>query len=144
MFADIAGSTRLYEVLWEQEDVTRMIESTTLTGEMTSTELILEYAGRKLKVSSTDVAAIFIGRGLDCDCVIDSNLASRKHAMIQYRRGKFALIDQSTNGTFVKMDEDGQEFYLRREELPLWGTGNISLGCAVKDAEISIIHYICN
>ena len=37
------------------------------------------------------------------------------------------LIDQSTNGTFVKTPE-GKEVYLRREELPLWGEGSISLG----------------
>jgi hypothetical protein len=46
---------------------------------------------------------------------------------MEFRCGKFVIIDQSTNGTFVK-NSDSKEVYLGREALPLMGNGVISLG----------------
>lgn len=119
--------TTIYEVLWEADDVTRM--STMLDfGEAMPAEkqLHLKYQGKELSLN-TDSSAISLGRGVQCDFIINSTHASRLHAIIEFRRGKFVIIDQSTNGTFVKAG-DGKEIYLRREALPLLGDGVISLG----------------
>ena len=67
------------------------------------------------------------GRSKQCDLVVNTDHASRCHARIEYRRGKFILIDQSTNGTFVTL-ANGKEVYLKREEMILWGDGIISIG----------------
>ena len=53
-------------------------------------------------------------------------LASRLHARIEYRRGKFFLVDQSTNGTYLR--GAASEAFLRREEALLDCSGAISLG----------------
>ena len=50
------------------------------------------------------------------------------------------LTDQSTNGTFVQT-EDGQEVFIRREELALYGNGYISLGKQIDRTDIELIHY---
>ena len=71
--------------------------------------------------------AVAIGRDAQNDVVIADRLASRMHARIERRRDKFVLVDQSSNGTFVTVDGEG-EIQLRREELMLRGRGRISFG----------------
>lgn len=73
--------------------------------------------------------------------LVESGLASREHCHIEFRRGKYVLVDHSTNGTYVCGDEQ-EPIYLRREELPLRGSGQISLGQpnSLVDASL-LIHY---
>lgn len=131
----------IYEVLWEQEDVTRIMLAKTVTKQLAATELKLQYEASQLVVPPK-AAVTHIGRGRQCDLVVESKLASRIHARIEYSRGKFVLIDQSTNGTFIKTD-DGKEVYLRREDLPLWGHGWISLGKAIEEDTTHLIEFEC-
>jgi class 3 adenylate cyclase len=131
----------MYEILWKREDATNIISRATLTQHLATQELKLKHNDLETIVLS-NAPMFLIGRSPQCDLVVDSGFASRTHARIEYRRGKFVLIDQSTNGTFVKTDE-GKEVYLRREELPLWGEGNISLGEVFTPGNARLITYIC-
>lgn len=83
-----------------------------------------------------------LGRAKDCDLTINSDLASRHHALLVYRKGKFVLVDQSTNGSFVK-PQGGKETYVQGEELPLAGSGFISLGKAVTVDNEHLIYFSC-
>ncbi len=83
-----------------------------------------------------------LGRAKDCDLMVKSDLSSRHHAQLVYRKGKFVLIDQSTNGTFVKA-QGGKEVYVQGEETPLSGSGFISLGKAVTVDNEHLIYYSC-
>ena len=83
-----------------------------------------------------------LGRSRQCNMNINSDLASRQHAKIVYRKGKYVLIDQSTNGTFVKT-QGGKEVYVQGEELPLSGSGFISLGKSVTVDNEHIIYFSC-
>ena len=83
-----------------------------------------------------------LGRAKDCDLSINSDLASRHHALLVYRKGKFVLVDQSTNGSFVK-PQGGKETYVQAEEFPLSGSGFISLGKAVTVDNEHLIYYSC-
>ena len=56
-----------------------------------------------------------IGRSQDCDVIIDDNLLSRYHCTIEFRNGKWFIIDgyidnnnikKSTNGTWIYAFED--------------------------------------
>ncbi len=60
--------------------------------------------------------------------------AGRRHAYCELRRGKFVVVDQGTNGTYVAAD-GAEEVYLRREELVLRGKGHISLGKPVAESD---------
>ncbi|HQQ63503.1 MAG TPA: adenylate/guanylate cyclase domain-containing protein [Pseudomonadales bacterium] len=71
---------------------------------------------------------------------IDSNFSSRDHCSVEFRRGKFVLIDHSTNGTYVKFN-GSEELYLRREELPLTGSGQISIGQPTGTAAVLTIEF---
>lgn len=72
--------------------------------------------------------------------LIESELASREHCHIEFRRGKYVLVDHSTNGTYVYVDEQ-EPVYLRREELPLQGQGFIGLGRTVTATTPWALHF---
>lgn len=95
-----------------------------------------------IKDVGTRTQGFIIGRAKDCDLAVNSDLASRHHAQLVYRKGKFVLVDQSTNGTFVK-SQGGREVYVQSEAVPLSGSGFISLGKAVSVDNEHLIYYSC-
>ncbi len=128
----------IFEVLWKGLG--------DLTGVMDFQQFI--PGGKVLKLRNcglefelkADMATFIIGRDLDCNLTINGTMVSRQHAVIEYHRDKFVLRDQSTNGTYVK-PQQGQPFYVRREEVPLTGEGEISLGKLVDDRPALNIFY---
>ncbi len=134
----------IFEILWEEDegDLTCMpgdpISGPTNEDVLTSS-LELRYRDTLQEIGA-DGGEITIGRGRDNDLVVPDSMASRVHAVICYSRGKFVLIDQSTNGTFVAT-EDGRRLPLRREEFPLVGEGLISLGREAEADHENVIRY---
>ena len=130
----------LFEVMREDRDVTVMRNAVTSThgGRVQSLHLI--YRGKSVSVQSNSKAFV-LGRSVTSDLDIEAALVSRMHAYCVYRREKFILIDQSTNGTFVKTAE-GREVYLRREEIPLVGRGTISLGESSREDNGQVVQFI--
>lgn len=132
----------IYEVLWEEEaNATVFVASTApglVAGEAAAPVLTLRYQERERRLDMG--GSLGIGRAETCDFAVASPLASRLHARIESRRGKFVFIDQSTNGSYVR-SEDGNVVYLRREELPLWGSGEISLGEDFSDDTLHTLHF---
>ncbi len=119
----------LYELLWNPEEATSMLPT-------------IEWESRDRKVSRLQLSfrdqcievndqrkSVNIGRAEDNDLVIKGNLISRIHAKVEMRRGKFVLIDQSTNGTFLQSLR-GDETFVRRDSTELIGEGTIGLGRA--------------
>ncbi len=95
-----------------------------------------------IKELSSKTKSFILGRSSKSDILIDSDLASRQHAKLLYRKGKFVLVDMSTNGTFVKT-QGGKEVYVQREEYPLSGSGFISLGKSVSVDNEHLIYFSC-
>lgn len=116
----------IYEVVWEPREVTQMGPKMENIPFSSTSALDISYHNLN-KTMSSESRPIYLGRSDHCELVIDSTLASRKHATIKFSRGKYILIDQSTNGTYVRFD-NGKEFYIRRENMPLSESGKISLG----------------
>jgi adenylate cyclase len=56
------------------------------------------------------------------------------------RRGKFVIIDQSTNGTFL-LNLQGQETFVRRDSAVLDQEGTIGLGRAESPGSSLAIYY---
>ena len=88
-------------------------------------------------------AAFVIGRDSASDLVIDWPSVSRRHATIEFLRGRFVLSDTSTNGSHVML-QSGQVVFLRRESLPLWGSGQIALGAPADEGVDHIVDYRCD
>ena len=85
---------------------------------------------------------ITIGRADENDLVIRGNLISRIHARIEISRGKFLLIDQSTNGTFVN-SLDGEESFVRRDSMQLKGVGLIGFGRVPETGSALSLRFVC-
>ncbi len=132
--------TVIYELQWEDEDSTQMLSAADQGEDEKVTRLQLTYKGKEISLLE-EMPAITIGRDSSCTLIVDGNLVSRIHATISYRKGKFIYADSSTNGTYIRTEE-GRNVYVRREEVPLWGLGNISLGRAPEEDEANLIQYI--
>ncbi len=133
----------IYMFNWEQEsDVTNMATASSFTNparHYQAKTLTLTCGKNKIEIPNTTTSFV-LGRGSDCELVIQGELISRYHSKLEHRRGKFIISDQSTNGTFIKT-RDGLEIFLRREELALYGEGFISLGKKVDHTDIDLIHF---
>ena len=68
-----------------------------------------------------------MGRADDNTIHRSGALTSRKHARVEYKRGRFTITDQSANGTHIKPDDE-EAYALRREYAQLEGGGYIGLG----------------
>ena len=132
--------TVIYELQWEDEDSTQMLSSTNSGDDDKSTRLQLNYKEKEISLLE-EMPSITIGRDSTCGMIIDGKLVSREHATIEYRKGKFIYMDTSTNGTYIRTEE-GRNVYVRREEVPLWGLGSISLGRLPEEDEENLIHFI--
>lgn len=129
----------LFEYLWEEPRDMTMIGAAISSVEENHS-LHLSYKGINRFVGH-DTPPFVLGRSADGDLTVEADLVSRVHAYCIYRRGKFILIDQSTNGTFV-MSADNREVYIRREEIPLIGRGVIGLGESTRVDNGHLIHFI--
>jgi class 3 adenylate cyclase len=137
----IKGKSRelkIYEFLWEINDLTVMLDRSS-TSLVLQSCLELRYGDNIVRVDQRQ-PSITMGRQKHNDLVLDYERISRSHARIEYRREKFVLIDQSSNGTYVHpQDEDG--IYIKRDEVRLSGTGIISLGRMAAPGSPGAIHF---
>ena len=132
----------IYEVIWREDELTRM-EGPTLTPPPIEAggRLSVRFRDQEVAVTPTR-SSITMGRGQENDVVVADEFASRLHARIELRRGKFVLFDQSTNGTFVAVHGE-KPLHLHREEFLLQGTGEISLGRPIEGESTTMIHFAC-
>lgn len=89
-------------------------------------EMVLQYRDQSYLVNNKHKYAI-LGREDTCQIIVRNDFASRQHVRIEFRLGKFVVIDQSTNGTYVRL-KGGKPVCLTRQELTLEGSGLINLG----------------
>ncbi len=131
----------IFEIIWQEEDVTRMA-----TGMMQDppkepkVELVVSYAGKSITLDSNR-SGLVMGRSQACDLPINEKLASRQHVRIELRRNKFFIIDQSTNGTHVKLDQSDAAF-LRREEMHISANGALSLGKSFAEGPTEVVTFV--
>jgi len=138
------GEIVLYEVLWQPEDNTSVIQQVELARFGLPTRrlrLRLQLQEREVVLDERR-SSVVIGRSEDNDLIVKGNLISRMHARIEINRHKFVLIDQSTNGTFVR-PQDGEEAFVRRDSLTIKGRGLIGLGKLPDGDSAQTIRYIC-
>ncbi|MDH4054367.1 MAG: adenylate/guanylate cyclase domain-containing protein [Gammaproteobacteria bacterium] len=130
----------LFELVWQPEEATSMLP--TIEWENKSrkaSKLLLNFKNSTVEVSDRK-KSVNLGRADDNDLVVKGNLISRIHAKIEMRRGKFVLIDQSTNGTFIQ-DLQGQEVLVRRDSTELGDEGTIGLGRAEEPGSSLAIYF---
>lgn len=122
-----AIATEVYEIIWEVSDMTVAAHSMPSVSRTEHQRLTLRIGNDTVVLEPNSGPGAILGRADDNDVQCAGALTSRKHAKIEYRRGRFTLTDQSANGTHVKPDGDNA-YSLRRDHAQLSGTGLIGLG----------------
>ena len=132
----------LFELLWQPEEATSMLPTIEWESKArNASRLVLTFRDTRVVVNDQK-KQINMGRADDNDLVVKGNLISRIHARVEKRRGKFMLVDQSTNGTFLQ-NAHGEETFVRRDSAELSGEGVIGLGRVAKAGTPLAIHYSC-
>jgi hypothetical protein len=130
----------LYELLWNPEEATSMLPTIEWENRgRKASGMVLNFRDQTVEVSDKR-KSVNIGRADDNDLVVKGNLISRIHAKVELRRGKFILVDQSTNGTFLQ-NAQGEETFVRRDSTELKGEGTIGLGRAEEPGGTLAIHF---
>jgi class 3 adenylate cyclase len=130
----------LFELVWQPEEATSMLPTLEWENKARkASKLLLNFKDTTVEVSDRR-KSINLGRADDNDVVVKGNLISRIHAKVEMRRGKFVLIDQSTNGTFVQ-NVQGQETLVRRDSMELGDEGTIGLGRTENPGSSLAIYY---
>jgi class 3 adenylate cyclase len=136
-----SGEIKVFEVVWEQQELTVQLDDipgSLLSPRDKAASLVLRYHDNVITVD-VNRPIVTLGRQMHNDIVVIDIPVSRSHARIEYRGGRFLLIDESTNGTYL--NEHGKKRFLKHSERYLIGDGIISLG-KMPDPNLSFsIHY---
>lgn len=128
----------VYLLPWREQDLT-VINTSATAGSSSAGSLELRYADRILVLEAHE-GTFTIGRAVTNDLVIDAEPVSRRHTTIECIRERYVVADNSTNGTHVYLDS-GEVIYLRREQLPVWGSGELALGAPSDQAQGHVIRF---
>lgn len=127
-------ATHVYRVVWEAEATQDM---TMLVGMNDAPKLDLANVELQWRDQRTTVYGrempFRIGRTTESRFVVADPRVSRGHVQIDYRSGKFYVVDLSSNGTWVRFAESGTVIALKRDESMLVGSGDIALGVGFED-----------
>ncbi len=135
------GEIELVELLWDARDLTHVAGPPRVGGQVAGARVVVHLECGEQAIAFNDRrTAVVLGRKRRCDLVVAEPLASRLHARVERRHDRFYLIDQSTNGTYLRSDAT-EKRYLRREAWMLTGRGRIGLGRAPEEAPEQAIRY---
>jgi pSer/pThr/pTyr-binding forkhead associated (FHA) protein len=101
--------------------------------------LVVSFGGCRVELGG-ERAAVTVGRDGRNDIVVSESTVSRLHARIEHRKGRFLLIDQSANGTFI-VPEDGAGGYVHRDSGELSGSGLLGLGTPPSPNSRTVLRY---
>lgn len=133
-----AEDVRVCEVLW-QEGADLTMKASSIVATYNVARLLVRYRDTELTVDSAH-GPLTLGRDMSNEVVIKDQRASRNHARIERRRDKFVLVDQSTNGTFLRIEGEN-EVVLKREEIILRGQGTIGFGHSALEQGIDLMSF---
>ncbi|MGD8703452.1 MAG: adenylate/guanylate cyclase domain-containing protein [Desulfosarcina sp.] len=133
----------IHELVWGKPEQMTMSSSYTeeMIASLTSVKDFLQIRHLQHRILVDHERPILtIGRGVANHLIVNHPMVSRMHARIELQRNRFILIDQSTNGTFLKRQGKNTVF-LRRDTTRLAGEGLIGLGQKVSEETPLAVRY---
>jgi class 3 adenylate cyclase len=151
---DLRAATRLYDrtpvkgieedinvvqVIWERRNQTTLVPVMDVAKTLTALRLSLSCREHKWTFAPEQLP-IWLGRGEDCELIIPAGFASRRHARLEYRRGTFMLVDESSNGTYVEVQTGSRTrvVFVRNEVFALVGAGRFALGARPQQDDYAV------
>jgi len=132
----IKEEVSVVQIVWEQRNQTVLV-STGPTETVMARKLQLRCRDQHWTLTPPDLPR-WMGRSEECEMVLQTSFASRKHVRFEYRRGKFMLVDESSNGTYVLLEDAAKPIYVRNEAFALVGSGRFSLGTRPDGDEFAV------
>jgi hypothetical protein len=129
----------LYEVARQDSQDLPMLQTSPPPEVATVYWLRLCYGDQELVLNQFRPKAL-LGRGVNCDIIIKDPRASRGHAFIERRGGKFVLVDQSANGTFVGVSGEA-EVVVKHDQAVLRNHGYLSFGHHGSDDRADVVEF---
>lgn len=133
----------IHELVWGKPEQMTMSNSFTeeMIASLTSEKDFLQIRHLQHRILVDHERPILtMGRGVANHLIVDDPMVSRMHARIELQRNRFMLIDQSTNGTFLKV-QDNEPVFLRRDAIQLKGEGLIGLGLKISEDGPLAVRY---
>ncbi len=133
-----SGEMTIKEYLWEPKDATVLLKRSALP-KSAQAGLLLTWEKNTIRVDAGQ-PAVSLGRQGHNELILNYERISRSHARIEYRRGRFHLIDHSSNGTYIQ--RPGKDvLFIKRDEALLSGSGIISLGRIATPGSPGAVHF---
>lgn len=137
-----SGKLEVWDLPWEEgDDLTKVGSQSPLGGVIVHKRMTLEHGPEK-SVLDASRPTVTLGRGDDNDVVVLGRFASRVHARVSWRHGRFHLRDDSTNG-IVLITADGTHTRLHREETMLPESGSFCLGATPEEDPGAVVTFTC-
>lgn len=140
----LKGSSKeaiVYQVLWRTDSIEitdlNQHSNKVIPGDTGSLMVTLGEERRRIDQWHPQLV---VGRGDECDIVVNDRYASRQHLTIRLMRTRFYLIDHSVNGSYVTL-EGGEEVHVLRGDLPLDRSGEVTLGRNRKGDPAEVITF---
>jgi adenylate cyclase len=89
--------------------------------------------GEPTSLQSHSAQVLVLGRTAPANLQVNDARVSRSHASIQWQLDHFVISDQSSNGTWLRLDGSNTVHLLRRNSMPLVASGSIGLGADVDE-----------
>ncbi len=139
-----AEAVEVHELLWQ----TSSDRTVTVIPDRTSASVSVPGGGPSIRLThlgkeSTFKDTVYFGReAAGNHVVITDPMASRRHAKLELRAGKFVLVDQSSNGTFVVLGNNVEQ-RLKREEMILYSSGRFAFGHSTAEPKAEVVEFNC-
>ncbi len=127
------------EIYWKHDFSMTVFASEFADDDVDNLRLVIQLGEQTCFVSEANFK-ITIGRDPKSDIRVTGKRASRHHAEVEFRRGAFVLKDISTNATYLR--QGMEETRLHREQTPIIGSGQLSLGVPFNKSPQEIIELI--
>ncbi|MDB5869711.1 MAG: putative adenylate/guanylate cyclase [Polaromonas sp.] len=137
----------VHRIEWQDEVLSEVF---TMPGSLVSSSLTRRVARPAfIELSWLDVSGgftsaelpVFLGRDASAHFVVQDPRVSRKHALIEWRAGKFYLEDVSSYGTWVRFADSTAIMALRRQECVLLHDGELALGASFDDFTVPMVTF---
>lgn len=109
--------------------------------EKTDNRLFIWFKDDVLEVERDD-QEFWLGRSKNCLARITNRYVSRQHARLCFEDNAYYIIDNSSNGTYIKTEDDSEnDIVITNDRMLVKGSGIISLGMPVDKAGEHVVHY---
>ncbi|MEG3638504.1 adenylate/guanylate cyclase domain-containing protein [Magnetococcus sp. PR-3] len=136
-----AKPLEIFEITWGEEDDLTVMGGmpSAMASEPKIEKMMVSNGASNIEMGPSN-ANLTLGRGKQSDLRVLDNMASRLHCRLEFKRDRFVVIDQSTNGTYV-ITEQGEVFHVHRDEHQLIGKGVIGLGQKVGPGDAMAVAF---